>query len=87
MNIIRTLLHGVSVSISRHASSFLLISFVLKRFNLVVGRQRQKVVLVIQFGNSCNRVGGDIVEITNQLIGSNARRLAGLNNGGCHALQ
>ncbi|SXK18708.1 Uncharacterised protein [Klebsiella pneumoniae] len=87
MNIVRTLLHGIGVSISSHPCSILLITFILQCFNLVVGCQCQKVVLVVKFGNGCNRVSSNVVEITNQLIGSNARRLASLNNGGCHALQ
>ena len=87
MNIIRTLLHGIGVSISRHAGSLLLIPLILESFNLVIGCQRQKMILVIQFGNGCNGVGSDIVEITNQLIDGNTCGVTGFNNSGCHSLQ
>ncbi|SAV00185.1 Uncharacterised protein [Klebsiella pneumoniae] len=87
MNIVRTLLHGIGVSITSHPCSILLITFILQCFNLVVGCQCQKVVLVVKFGNGRNRVSSNVVEITHQLFSGDACGFTDFNHGSCYSLQ
>ena len=87
MNVICALLHCVGVCISRDTCGLLLIPFVLQGFNLVVGCERQEMVLVIKFGNGRNRISGNLVEVAYQLFSGDTSCVAGLNNGSSNTFE